>query len=73
MFVWTYSGLRTLSRPATAILPKSFINKKLGLRRLSLLLIIDAGSALGRLAQWLERLVHTEEVGGSNPPSPTIT
>ena len=26
----------------------------------------------GRLAQWLERLVHTEEVGGSNPPSPTI-
>ena len=25
----------------------------------------------GRLAQWLERLVHTEEVGGSNPPSPT--
>ena len=27
---------------------------------------------LGRLAQRLERLVHTEEVGGSNPPSPTI-
>ena len=28
-------------------------------------------AALGRLAQRLERLVHTEEVGGSNPPSPT--
>ena len=26
----------------------------------------------GRLAQWLERLVHTEEVGGSTPPSPTM-
>ena len=26
----------------------------------------------GRLAQWLERLVHTEEVGGSSPPSPTM-
>ena len=26
----------------------------------------------GRLAQRLERLVHTEEAGGSNPPSPTI-
>ena len=29
--------------------------------------------ALGRLAQRLERLVHTEEVGGSNPPSPTTS
>ena len=27
----------------------------------------------GRLAQWLERLVHTEEVGGSSPLSPTTS
>ena len=33
---------------------------------------MDCRVALGRLAQRLERLVHTEEVGGSNPPSPTI-
>ena len=25
----------------------------------------------GRLAQWLERLLHTQEVGGSTPPPPT--
>lgn len=27
--------------------------------------------ACGRMAQWRERLPHTEEVGGSNPPAPT--
>src|ERR1035437_8316043 len=27
---------------------------------------------LGRLAQWLERLVYTEDVAGSNPAPPTI-
>ena len=26
----------------------------------------------GRLAQWLERLLHTQEVSGSNPLLPTI-
>ena len=26
----------------------------------------------GRLAQWLERLLHTQEVTGSNPVPPTI-
>ena len=35
-------------------------------------IIIGAFQCPGRLAQWLERLVHTEEAGGSNPPSPTI-
>ncbi len=44
-----------------------------GLHRHEPLPIIEAvNGSLGRLAQWLERLVHTEEVGGSNPPSPTI-
>ena len=44
-----------------------------GLRRWLVLPIIDGLlEPEGRLAQWLERLVHTEEVGGSNPPSPTI-
>ena len=33
--------------------------------------IIEVPGTKGRLAQWLERLVHTEEAGGSNPPSPT--
>ena len=28
---------------------------------------------MGRLAQWLERLLHTQEVTGSSPVSPTIT
>jgi hypothetical protein len=27
---------------------------------------------LGRLAQWLERLLHTQEVSGSNPLLPTM-
>ena len=27
---------------------------------------------LGRLAQWLERLLHTQEVTGSSPVPPTI-
>ena len=43
-----------------------------GLRRWCGLPIIEPVRSPGRLAQRLERLVHTEEVGGSNPPSPTI-
>ena len=47
---------------------------------MSFRLALDCGCAYnlacptgkGRLAQWLERLVHTEEVGGSTPPSPTM-
>ena len=30
------------------------------------------GWDFGRLAQWLERLLHTQEAGGSTPPPPTI-
>ena len=43
------------------------------MRCIKLLPIIGAVKTPGRLAQRLERLVHTEEVGGSNPPSPTIS
>ena len=34
--------------------------------------LLVSGGDWGRLAQRLERLVHTEEVRGSNPLSPTI-
>ena len=32
----------------------------------------DASPNWGRLAQLVERLVYTEDVGGSSPSSPTI-
>ena len=59
---------------AAGPLPKSIRNKD-DLRVANLVLLLYNGKAKaigGRLAQRLERLVHTEEAGGSNPPSPTI-
>src|SRR5262249_29318572 len=32
----------------------------------------DKGDAQGRLAQWVERLLYTQDVGGSSPSPPTI-
>src|SRR5262249_60939056 len=31
----------------------------------------DKGDAQGRLAQWVERLLYTQDVGGSSPSPPT--
>ena len=48
-------------------------NDDLRVANLAFLLYNGKAKAIGgRLAQRLERLVHTEEAGGSNPPSPTI-
>ena len=47
-------------------------NDDLRVARLALLFYNGKSKVIGgRLAQRLERLVHTEEAGGSNPPSPT--
>src|SRR3989304_9684529 len=32
---------------------------------------LECACGRGRLAQWLERVLHTEEVAGSSPASPT--
>jgi hypothetical protein len=36
------------------------------------MLVCQGFICLGRLAQWLERLLHTQEVRGSTPRPPTI-